>query len=188
MSRRSTRERRDYLRRLRRLQHEAATVDILPGPTNLPKFFASPSRNDRARAFMLARRAIEQGVRPDHFLAVAGSHLADPDAITRYEAGIVASEAIPSNRERVWQFLLAALPRVGKESRRDFGHLLLEPLAELDAQGYLLRCRGEVSNDNFLILDPLEMCCFDDYGSVWEAAQTFAFEAREQLKQKRRAA
>jgi hypothetical protein len=188
MSRRSKRKQRDYLHRLRRLQDEAAAVDIISSPTDLHKLLDSPSGSNRARAFMLVRRAIEQGASPEQFLEAAGLHLADPDAITRYEAGIVASEAIASNTQRVWELFLAALPRVGRDSRGDFGHLLLEPLAELDSQGYLLRCREQVSDGNFLILDSLEMCGFDSYGPVWDAAQSFSFEAREQLEAKRRAA
>jgi hypothetical protein len=137
---------------------------------------------------MLVRRAIDRGIPVKQFLEVAGGHLSDPDPITRYEAGIVVSHAVSFDRERVWELFLVALPLVGKDSRQDFGHLLLEPLSEHGAQEYLLRCREEVSSGNSLILDPLEMCWFDEYGPVWDAAQDFAFEAREQLKRNRRAA
>jgi len=149
------------------------------------KHLDSPSGNTRARTFMLTRRVVEQGTSPETFLEVAGRHLADPDFIVRYEAGIVASEALPSHAEEVWRHFLQALPRVGADSRCDLGCLLLEHLLDVDSRDYFMRCRQEVSENNFLVLDALEMCWFDDFGPQWDAAQSFAFEARQQLKRDR---
>ena len=58
---------------------------------------------------MLVRRAIAKGVPPNQFLEVAGVHLADPDAIVRYEAGIVVSEAIAADSE-TGELAVAAAP------------------------------------------------------------------------------
>lgn len=188
MSRRSKRRRTDYSRRLRRLQDESHVVDIVPSPAELINFFDSPSGNARARAMMLARRQIEQGVPPEHFLQAAGRRLADADPIVRYEAGIIVSESLPDHHERVWQLFLRALRQVGADSRADLGCLLLEHLLEVDGEAYFLLCRQEVSSGNYLILDALEICWFADSGLERKAVQVFTQEVRQQLAQGRGAA
>ncbi len=174
-----------YARRLLRLRREVETIDIIPSPDAVISSFDSKSGNERAKAFMVARRLIREGTPPEQFLEAAGTRLADPDPIARYEAGIVVSEAMPQHAERIWELLLASLSSTGREGRSDLGCLLLEELLNLNPDDYFMRCRREVSGQNFLILDALDVCYFDDFGPKWEAAQSFAFEARQQPRNRR---